>query len=158
MARDIAIVSSGLLREYFVLPDGTERGKAFVACGEPTGSLADLISGVPSRAFIVAIEPSRILVASYAEYRALVARSPAWQRVHSGLLERLFLRKAEREYELVALDAEARYEALLARIPAIEERVAGLHIASYLAISPEYLSRLRRRRRDRQRARSKGRR
>lgn len=148
-ASDVAVVVSGLLREYFVLPDGTERTKALVLEGDFSGSLADLLSGEPSRAFVVAEEPTRILVASFAEYRALAARSPSWAGFAQRSLERLLLRKAEREYELLGLDAEARYAAFVRRCPGLEARVAARHVASYLGITPVHLSRLRRRRRER---------
>jgi CRP-like cAMP-binding protein len=147
-ATQVAVVVSGLLREYFVLPDGSERTKAFVAENELSGSLADLLSGGPSRAFIVAEEPSRLLVASAADYTALAARSDAWARFQLRALERLLLAKAEREYELLGMDAAARYAALVARWPGLEARVAARHVASYLGITPVHLSRLRRRRRE----------
>jgi hypothetical protein len=44
---------------------GVERTKAFVLSGELTGSLADLLAGGPSKAYIVADEPSRLLVVGY---------------------------------------------------------------------------------------------
>ena len=149
VADEFAIVASGVLREYFVLPDGLERTKAFVARGEPTGSLADLLSGGPSRAFITALESSRVMFGSWADLRALAARSMAWSRLQCDVLETMFVRKAEREYELIGLDAEARYTAFVVRYPELESRVAARHIASYLGITPEHLSRLRKRRRDR---------
>jgi len=150
-ATEVAVVVRGLVREYFLLADGSERTKALVNETWFTGSLADLLSGAPSRAYVVAEEASRLLVAPYAEYRALASRSPAWERFGRRSLELLLLRKAEREYELLGLDAEARYAALVARWPEIEARVAARHIASYLGITPVHLSRLRRRRRERRR-------
>jgi CRP-like cAMP-binding protein len=145
-ATDVIVVVHGLLREYFVLPDGTERTKAFIAEGELSGSLADLLVDAPSRAFIVAEEPSRLLVARYTAYRELARRLPAWDRLGRIALERLLVRKADREYELLALDAEARYAELARRYPGLEARVAARHVASYVGITPVHLSRLRRRR------------
>jgi CRP-like cAMP-binding protein len=46
----------------------------------------------------------------------------------------------------MCLDAEQRYAAFLARYPHLETTVAASHIASYLAITPVHLSRLRARR------------
>lgn len=148
-ATELAVVARGLLREYFVLPRGVERAKAFAMEGELTGSLADLLSGEPSRAFITAEEPCVLLVSPFEAQRALAARWPAWAELSRRATERLLLRKAEREYELLGLDAEARYEALRARWPDLESRVAAQHVASYLGITPVHLSRLRRRRRER---------
>lgn len=42
-ATEVTLVVRGLLREHFVLPDGSERTKAFVAEGELSGSWADLL-------------------------------------------------------------------------------------------------------------------
>lgn len=145
-ATEVAVVARGFLRELFLFPDGTERTKAFVFEGAGTGSMADLMRGGPSLATIVAEEPSRILCWPYASYTALRARSPEWERAHHALIEDLFRAKARREYELLGLDAEGRYAALLARMPHIEGRVSGKHLASYLGITPVHLSRLRRRR------------
>jgi CRP-like cAMP-binding protein len=147
-ASEAAIVVRGLVREHFVMPDGTERTKAFVLAGQPTGSLADLLSGAPSRAYIVAEEPTRLLCASFADSLALAERSPGWRNYGVQLMQRILLIKAEREYELLGMDAQARYELFSTRYPGLEVQVSARHIASYLGITPVHLSRLRRRRRN----------
>jgi CRP-like cAMP-binding protein len=144
-ATEVSVVMQGLLREHFVSPRGVERTKAFVLEGQSTGSLADLVSGAPSRAFIVADEPSRLLVARFTEVRALSARFARWAALERAALERTLLVKAEREWELLGLDAEARYAVFRRRFPGLEARVAARHVASYLGITPVHLSRLRRR-------------
>jgi len=146
-ARDVAVVVPGLWREHFLLADGSERTKAFVLEGELSGSLADLLSDSPARAYIVAEEPSRLLVVDFTESTALAAKNPAWGQLRARATEALLRVKAEREYELLGLDAEARYGAFRRRYPGLEARVAAKHVASYLGITPVHLSRLRRRRR-----------
>lgn len=148
VARDAAVVVTGVLREHFLLADGSERTKAFVLPGELSGSLADLLSSSPARAYIVAEEPSRLLVVDFAASTALAARNPAWGLVRARATEALLRIKAEREYELLGLDAEARYAAFRERYPQLEAQVAAKHVASYLGITPVHLSRLRRRRRE----------
>ena len=145
--QQVAVVVHGLMREHFVMSDGTERTKAFVPEGHPTGSLADVLSAVPSRAFIVAEEPTRVLVANFADTLALAEHCEGFRRYGERLTQRVLLVKAEREYELLGLDAQARYQAFLSRYPGLEARVAARHVASYLGITPVHLSRLRRRRR-----------
>lgn len=162
-ATDVAVVTDGLLREYFVIesPRGGEarvheRTKAFVMAGRVSGSLADLLSKGASRAFIVAEEPTRILAARYATLRELSARSAAWAALGRAAIEALLLAKAEREWELLGLDAEARYRAFRARYPGLEARVAARHVASYLGITAVHLSRLRSRARRAPRPTSEG--
>ncbi len=142
----IAFVVRGLLREYFLLSSGDERTKAFVVEGQISGSLADLLSEAPSKAHIVADEPTRLLTIPLSTFEALAEKYEDWRRFRRSATEALMLRKAEREYELLALDADARYSAFKDQYPKLEARVAARHIASYLGITPVYLSRLRRRR------------
>lgn len=156
-AREVAIVVSGLLREYFGLAEGTERTKAFVTSGAFSGSLADLISQEPSRAWIVAEQPSRVLTLPYAQLVALTRAHPSWARFATGATQALLLAKAEREYELLGLDAAARYEAFQRRYPGLEAELAARHVASYLGITSVHLSRLRRLRTEQARARARAR-
>lgn len=150
-ATECGIVIAGLLREHYVTSKGVERTKSFVIAGEPTGSAADLLGGHPSRAFIVAEEPTRVACCAWDEYRALTERSPGWGALLRAHLEAVLMHKAEREYEFLCMDAEERYAAFALRYPGLEQRVAGRHIASYLGVTPVHLSRLRRRRIETQR-------
>jgi CRP-like cAMP-binding protein len=141
------MVTHGSVREYYGLKDGSERTKAFVFAGNLTGSMADLISKAPSTSYVVADEEARLLSVRFEDLVSLAARMPNWDRVFRRLIEQLYLRKARREYEFLALDAEARFQRLLEEQPQIESQVQARHIASYLGITPVHLSRLRRRRR-----------
>ena len=143
----IGILLSGLLREHFVTKRGVERTKSFILPMQLTGSLADLLSPEPARAFIVAEKPSRLVVAPYASVRAFETRYADFRSHGQRVAERLVLAKAEREYELLCLDAEERYAAFLQRYPELDGQVADRHVASYLGMTPVHLSRLRRRRR-----------
>jgi CRP-like cAMP-binding protein len=137
------VLVSGLLREHFVTTKGVERTKSFITPLQFTGSLADLLSGQPSRAYIVAEACSRIVLLRFAQLRALQARSPAWASAGLRSAEHLVVYKAEREYQFLCLDAEERYAAFAARHPDLLTRLSGRHIASYLGITPVHLSRLR---------------
>ncbi len=140
------VLVTGLLREYFLTERGVERTKGIATALQFTGSLADLLSGQPSRASIVAEEPSRVVLAPYAALRALEGRFPAWTSLQRRSVEHLVRYKAEREYQFLCLDAAARYQAFLTQHPDLEGRVSAHDIASYLGITPVHLSRLRARR------------
>ena len=88
IASEVAVVAEGLVREFFIMADGVERTKAFVTRGQLTGSLADLLMATPSKAFIVAEEPSRLLVTQYAAMQALAARHDAWRAFGARATER----------------------------------------------------------------------
>ena len=149
-ARDVVFVVRGLLREYFLRPDGEERTKAFVCERQVSGSLADLLTDAPSLASIVAEERSRVLLGRYADLKRLGEHHESWARFGREMTARLLRYKARREYELLALDARGRYAAFRALYPGLEARVKARHVASYVGITPVHLSRLRRSRRRRE--------
>jgi CRP-like cAMP-binding protein len=85
-ATQTGVVVAGLLREYFVMADGTERTKAFLREAQSTGSLADLLSDQPSRAFILAEEPARMLALDYAHMGQLVEPGMLWDAVRPAVI------------------------------------------------------------------------
>jgi CRP-like cAMP-binding protein len=143
VATEVAVVRTGVVQEVFVLANGDERTRSFATEGDYAGSLSDLLRGGPARTAAIACTPSTLLVVAWPVITAAVAASAGWREMLARATERLYLQKSEREYELLALDAEARYRAFLARWPGLEARVAQRHVASYLGITPEHLSRIR---------------
>ncbi len=139
------VVLSGVLREVFIDADGEERTFSFE--GDLVSSWSDVLAQRPSRTRIEALSDAEVQLYDVASIRALEPAAPDLRHVLRLIAESLYLRKADREFELLTLSASQRYDALLARLPLIEERVQLQHIASYLGITPVYLSRLRRRRR-----------
>jgi CRP-like cAMP-binding protein len=144
-AVDCGTLLAGVMREYYPLADGREVTRGFAGPGDGIGSLSDLLSGEPARSSVIAETDARIAVVPWARLRELAARTPAWGRFLARITERLYLLKAAREYELLALDAEARYARFRDRYAAIEGDIPLKQVASYVGITPEHLSRLRRR-------------
>jgi CRP-like cAMP-binding protein len=131
-AVDVGLIRSGLVREKFVLADGDERTRAFGVAGDFAGSLSDLLRGGPSRTEVEACADTRVLVVPWSRISDAVAASAGWRRLLERITQRLYLAKSDREYELFR-----------ARFPRLESAVAQKHVASYLGITPEHLSRVR---------------
>ncbi|QSQ27080.1 Crp/Fnr family transcriptional regulator [Pyxidicoccus parkwayensis] len=141
------LVVSGVVREYYLQPDGTEHTRHFALAGDAFGSISDAIAGRPVRAEVCVESDAVVLLLPWPVIEQLAARSREWERCRHRIVEELLVRRSTREYELLALDAMGRYLSLLEQHPRIEEAVPQRHIASYLGITPVHLSRLRRRRR-----------
>lgn len=137
-------ISRGLVREFYVSDSGEEHTRVFVAEGQTTGSLLDLISDQPSVTWIQALEPTETWAFRYREFEALCDRFPDLQRCARRYAENLYARKAKREYEMLALSAQERHARWLRDHPALDGRIRRQLLASYLGITPEHLSRLRR--------------
>src|SRR4051794_10926387 len=74
---DVAgVVLTGVVREYYVLPDGTERTRGFALPGDSFGSLSDALSHRPSRVVVRAESRSTVLLLSWSRVEQLVAASP----------------------------------------------------------------------------------
>ncbi|MCE9571834.1 MAG: Crp/Fnr family transcriptional regulator [Deltaproteobacteria bacterium] len=142
-AVDAGVVLTGALREFYPLADGREVTRGFAGPGAYLGSLSDLLAEAPARSTIAAEVASTVALIPWAAIRALAATHPGWAAMVHRVTERLYLAKAEREYELLALDAAARYQRFRARYAALEPVIRQRHVASYIGVTPEHLSRLR---------------
>jgi CRP-like cAMP-binding protein len=139
----IGYVLSGLLRFYYISADGTEITKHFCLEHTLATSYRSFIQKEESSFYIQALEDSKILVIDYETYDYLLKGNVCWQIVAKKLAEMLFVMKGKKEAELLLCDAQERYLRFLQDYPDLEKRLNQYHIASYLNIAPESLSRIR---------------
>lgn len=141
-ARHTWLIQQGLVRCYFLGPDGKERNRSFHAEGAWVGS------GTPpqpstSPFTIEALEALDVVEMPYTELRAWLAELPGTRAVLDDGLRVVFEKQAAREAELLLLDATQRYEAFLAEYDDLAARIPLHHVASYLGITNVALSRIR---------------
>lgn len=144
-AKWVYFVAQGLVRELYIDEAGREQTRRFLTRLQVTGSLLDLLSKTPAVTWIQALEPTETLAWPYQEMVALADEHPELERIIRRFTEALYLEKARREHQLLALGAAARYSMWRAQDGALEPRIRQRDLASYLGITPEHLSRLRRR-------------
>lgn len=143
--RAIALLSSGLLRMFYLRSDGREFNKAFIRSGQWVGALDALVVDEPSRITIQALRASELLTLSYPEFDALCDRDLYWSRFARKLVERTYVVKVRREASLLLDSAEQRYRSFLRDYADVENDIADYQIASYLGITPVALSRIKKR-------------
>lgn len=139
----VAVVRRGVVRESFERASGEDRTRGFGVAGDFAGSLSDLLRGEPARTGVLAVTDATLVVLQWERVLSLVSDFAGWRDLLHRATETLYLLKADREYELLALDAEERYARFRARYPGLEAHVTQRHVASYVGITPEHLSRLR---------------
>ena len=135
-------ITRGLVRELYVGSGGREHTRTFLAEGGITGSLLDLLSRSPAVTWIQAIEPTHTLAFSYDEFTQLCGQHPCLQLVARRFMEELYVRKVTREHELLTMSARQRYERWTLAGRNLNARIRRRHLASYLGVTPEHLSRL----------------
>ena len=141
--RRIGFNLHGLMRLYYIDRDGNEVNKHF--CTEQTLAISysAFLEQAASKIFIQALEDTRLLVLEHDIYLALLDRHPCWQKAARQLSEMLYILKEKREFELLMYSAKERYLLFREEYAALDQRLNQYHIASYLGITPESLSRIR---------------
>jgi len=144
IAKEIYFVAKGALRAFITDAEGNIYNKNIFLEGDLAGSTASLIQQIPSDFSIEALEDSIVININYKKYRELIFQNDDLKNFYIAYLERNWvIEKEQREISIVMENATERYLDLLAKHPDIAERIALLHIASHLGITPTQLSRIR---------------
>jgi CRP-like cAMP-binding protein len=141
----VAFVEKGALRMYTVADSGAEHIIQFAIEGWFVGDLYSFLTGEPATYTIEAIEDSEVVVMSKADHDVLLKICPAYSTFHRELVTGAYIALQRRLNSIFSQPLEERYEAFMAQYPQIAQRVPQHMIASYLGLTPETLSRVRRR-------------
>lgn len=93
--------------------------------------------------YSVALENTELLSIYYKDLTELYVRSNKGIWLGKSIAEQLFIQRQQLQIDFLTLNAEERYQKLLAEKPEIIQNVSLKHIASFIGVTPESLSRLR---------------
>lgn len=137
-------VNKGSLRTYHVDNDGQEHIIMFAFEDWWTGDMYSFLSGQPALYHVEAMEDSELLLIEKNQLEKLYMDIPKLDRYFRILLQNAYISMQRRMSENRSLTAEQRYLAFINRYPQFEQRLSLKQIASYIGITPESLSRIRR--------------
>ncbi|OSZ79546.1 hypothetical protein CAP35_15235 [Chitinophagaceae bacterium IBVUCB1] len=92
--------------------------------------------------YVMALEATETLAITKADLFSLYNESDIGRIIAGKIAELLYMQKQSQQIEILTMTAEQRYIQMLAQYPDMLQKTAGKHIASYLGISPESLSRI----------------
>lgn len=138
-----AFILKGCIKKYYLDENGAEVIIQFGVENWWIGDLASFTEQQPSNLFIETIEDSEYLTISYANKEKLFAQLPKMERMFRLMVQRSYTVLQDRLFSTIANSAEERYLEFLKKYPEIPNRVPQHQIASYLGISPEFLSKIR---------------
>lgn len=140
-----AFVISGILRCYGIDQNGIDRSFGFHFSSEPFADYQSLLKDEISKFHIEALEKSEILLIHKDDLKSLYKKNPYWQEYGRLLKESLFISLNTRTIELLQTTPEERFNNLIKSNSKLFMYVSQKYIASYLGITPQSLSRLRKR-------------
>jgi CRP-like cAMP-binding protein len=141
--RHEAYVVKGCLRQYYVDEAGQEHTVSFAVEDWWTSDMYGFITGNLSLTNIEAVEDSELLLIEKTDFNKLLEEIPQFERFFRIKLQRAFVAHQRRIIENMSLPADQRYLHFRSNYPSLEQRLPLKLIASYLGITPESLSRIR---------------
>jgi CRP-like cAMP-binding protein len=138
-------VSMGCLMTYFTDSEGVERVLQFAMSSWWTGDLDSFYKHKKSCYTIRALVDSEILTMTVPAFENLLERVPKLEKYFRILFQNSLVAHGLRITEMNSYSAEERYESFRQRFPTLEQFVPQKYIASYLGVTPEFLSKVRRR-------------
>ena len=140
----IGFIREGIIRFYH-LKEGTDKVTAFWFAGDFLSDYRSFVSGMPSSHFIEALTDGAYWRLDKQALNRLYDQYPAIERLGRLMAERLYLVVTQRLDTLLHDTPEERYRSLLNRNSRLLQEIPQFMIASYLGVSAETLSRIRKR-------------
>ena len=138
----LGFLGSGLLRE-FLETEGKEVTKWVCTPGQFAVDLSGFFFGTPARWNIQALEDCELFVVNQAEYHKIGQAVPRWAQLEKLFMAKCFATLEERVVSHLSLTAEQRFEQLMDYDRTLFTRAPLQYLASMLGMTPETLSRLR---------------
>lgn len=138
----VGLIYSGVLRLYYSDAQGREYNKSFNGPGQAVAPFAELLQGSLSRTYIEALTDSSLLVIEYKDLLMWREQWPGLVYLILKILENLYIEKEQREFDYLQTSLVERYNHFKQRYIHILSDIPQYHIASYLGVSPETLSRI----------------
>jgi CRP-like cAMP-binding protein len=134
----------GCVRHYY-LSDGEERTTQFYTEQQSIASMNSYLNKVPANHYLECLEDCTLAVFGYEKEKELYSKFPKFESLCRLSMEDDFGKQQEMLARFIIQSPEERYLSLLETRPELLNRVPQYHLASYLGVKPESLSRIRKR-------------
>lgn len=139
----ISYVGSGALRAFHTDKGGKESTIMFAISDWWITDMYCFITEQPAMQNIIAIEDSEIWQLQKQDLDRLYAAVPKFERFFRIIMQNAYIREQLRVLQSLSLSVEERYDIFMHKYPQLIPHLTQKQIASYLGITPEFLSGLR---------------
>lgn len=143
VCKHYSFVVKGCFRMYGVDAKGAEHNIQFAAENDWIADIGSFHTGKPSKLFIEAVEPSLILQIEKQDLYFLYRSVPKLDRIFKVIVENKFVELQNHVLQNISSTAQERYVNFLEQYPQLALRLPNTQIASYIGITPEFLSKIR---------------
>lgn len=143
VCRSIYFVNKGCLRIYYIDSDGDEHTVSFYPENWWSTDIASFSAQKSSLFSIEAIENTETLYLTFEVLEKLYSDIPKFEKFFRILTQNGYDIQQRRIVSYLSKSAKERYELFQKQYPKLEQRISQKHIASYVGITPVFLSRLR---------------
>jgi CRP-like cAMP-binding protein len=144
VCKQVGFVTKGLLR-YYINHDGEDKTYDFAQENSFVCNYESFIPGTPSTKIIQALEDCEILQISYDDLQLFYKSVSQAERFGRLVIEQVFIQTLQDLSSFYTDTPELRYEKMLKKHPDLLQRMSQYHIASYVGVKPQSLSRIRKR-------------
>ena len=145
VVKETFFVTKGIFRHYFVTAEGKERIIYFSEEGNFAGELMSFLFEKPTDFYFQALEDAELLVLNRENWEIAFTTIPSFS-LYQLKLHAQFIYDLKQEMGNAAkITPDEKYRSLLEKNPSLASRLPQYQIATYLGITPETLSRIRKR-------------
>jgi CRP-like cAMP-binding protein len=137
-------VVSGCLMSYYTDKEGTDHVMQFAQAGWWTGDLPGFAQQLPATYSTRALADSDLLLLPRLGMDQLLEKHPKFERYFRILFQNSLIAHQNRLAQNLSFTAEERYVSFQQKFASLEQFVPLKYIASYLGMTPEFLSKIRR--------------
>lgn len=136
-------ILNGVVRSFYIDEKGKEKITQFAIDNWWVTNLESFVKQNPSTQFIQAVEDTTVLCLSRDTLDVLYKECPKLERFFRIITENMLIANLRKNDVFLQMKSKERYYDFVKKLPDFIQRVPQYMIASYLEISPEYLSELR---------------
>ncbi|TGD77673.1 Crp/Fnr family transcriptional regulator [Hymenobacter wooponensis] len=144
VAQEIGFIVSGIFRVCYYDCEGTDHTKYFLEENHFVVDLQSYQYQQPCTEYVQAVTATHVLVFQARAWQELGLTMVDWPRVEHKLFTQALLEKLNRRSALVSPNGTTRYTQFLTTFPGLANRIPLAQLASYLGLTPQSLSRIRR--------------
>ncbi len=138
-------IESGSGRVFYIDPAGNEHVVQLGSRGWWISDFAGFTNQTKGLLIVEALETTKVISFSYENFQTIYEKVPLFERFYRLLIQKAYASFQNRVLQNISMDAEQRYIEFRDKYPDMDASISQKHIASYLGMSAEFLSKIKKR-------------